>query len=82
MVSACSTKKNTKATRFYHGLTTRFNVYFNGNETYKESLKSMQKDFQDDFTTLVHIHPVSAFSNEKEQKPSGDFYGFTWQRLG
>ena len=73
MASACSTKKNTKATRFYHGLTTRFNVYFNGNETYKESLKNMQKDFQDDFTSLVHIHPVSAFSNEKEQNPSGDF---------
>lgn len=73
LASACSTKKNTKATRFYHGLTTRFNVYFNGNETYKESLKSMQKDFQDDFTSLVHIHPVSAHSNEKEQKPSGDF---------
>ena len=68
-----STKKNTKATRFYHGLTTRFNVYFNGNEAYKESLKNMQKDFQDDFTSLVHMHPVSAFSNEKEQKPSGDF---------
>ena len=73
LVSACSTKKNTKATRFYHGLTTRFNVYFNGNETYKESLKNMQKDFQDDFTTLLHIHPVSAYSNEKEQNPSGDF---------
>lgn len=73
LVSACSTKKNTKATRFYHGLTTRFNVYFNGNESYKESLKNMQKDFQDDYTSLVHIHPVSAYSNEKEQKPSGDF---------
>ena len=73
MVSACSTKKNTKATRFYHGLTTRFNVYFHGNEAFKESLKSMQKDFQDDYTSLVHMHPVSAYSNEKEQKPSGDF---------
>lgn len=73
LVSACSPKKNTRATRFYHGLTTRFNVYFNGNESYKESLKNMQRDFQDDFTALVHMHPVSAYSNEKEQKPSGDF---------
>lgn len=73
LVAACSTKKNTKATRFYHGLTTRFNVYFNGNESYKESLKNMQKDFNDDFTALVHMHPVSAYSNEKEAKPSGDF---------
>ena len=73
MMIACSTKKNTRATRFYHGLTTRFNVYFNGNEAYKESLKSMQGTFQDDFTDIVHLHPVSAYSNEKESKPSGDF---------
>ena len=72
-VAACSTKKNTKATRFYHALTTRFNVYFNGNESYKESLKNMQKDFNDDFTSFLHLHPVSAYSNEKEQNPSGDF---------
>jgi tetratricopeptide (TPR) repeat protein len=73
MVVSCSPKKNTKATRFYHALTTRFNVYFNGNENFKESLKTMQKDFQDDYTALVHIHPVSAYANEKEQKPTGDF---------
>ncbi|MEG1573607.1 MAG: tetratricopeptide repeat protein [Bacteroidales bacterium] len=72
-VSACSTKKNTKMSRFYQGMTARFNVYFNGNESFKESLGSMQNDYQDDFTRIVHLHPVSAYGNEKETKPGGDF---------
>ena len=70
---SCSPKKNTKASRFYQGLTTRFNVHFNGYETYKESLAGMQNDYQDDYTRLVHLHPVSAYGNEKEPQPSGDF---------
>lgn len=59
--------------RFYQGMTTRFNVHFNGSESFKESLTSMQKDYQDDFTRIVHLHPVSAYGNEKEVKPGGDF---------
>ena len=27
---SCSTKKNTKATRFYHAFNSRYNIYFNG----------------------------------------------------
>lgn len=70
---SCSPKKNTKASRFYQGLTTRFNVHFNGYESYKENLKGMQDDYKDDYTRLVHLHPVSAYGNEKEPQPSGDF---------
>ena len=67
---SCSPKKNTKASRFYQGLTTRFNVHFNGYETYKESLAGMQNDYQDDYTRLVHLHPVCAYGNER-----GPLYG-------
>ena len=35
LLTGCSTKKNTKGSRFYHAMTTRYNVYFNGNEAYK-----------------------------------------------
>ena len=27
---SCSTKKNTKASRFYHAFNSRYNIYFNG----------------------------------------------------
>ena len=38
-LASCSTNKNTAITRFYHSMTTRYNVYFNG-EAYYGQLQS------------------------------------------
>ena len=43
ILAGCSTKKNTKGSRFYQAMTTRFNVYFNGDEAYKAGVLSMEK---------------------------------------
>ncbi|MDE6326526.1 MAG: hypothetical protein K2M02_10165, partial [Duncaniella sp.] len=37
-LSACSPKKNTAASRRYQAFITRYNIYFNGDEHYKETL--------------------------------------------
>lgn len=60
-------------TRFFHGFTTRYNVYFNGIESYKEELKKMEDGYEDNYTKLLYIHPVSAYSNPKDPKPTGSF---------
>ena len=65
-VFSCSVKKNTKLSRSYQAMTTRYNVYFNGIENYKEQLKNMESNYEDNFTRLVHMHPVSAYGNPKE----------------
>lgn len=70
---SCSTKKNTKATRFYHAFTTRYNVYFNGIENYKEQLKSMEESYEDDFTSLLYMHPAQAYADPKSPQPTGSF---------
>jgi tetratricopeptide (TPR) repeat protein len=72
-VFSCSVKKNTKLSRSYQAMTTRYNVYFNGIENYKEQLKNMESNYEDNFTRLVHMHPVSAYGNPKETKPNGSF---------
>lgn len=44
----CSTKKNTPVTRFYHAMTARFNIYYNGEVAYKDGIKALDdanKDF-------------------------------------
>ncbi|MDE6378010.1 MAG: hypothetical protein K2K72_04625, partial [Duncaniella sp.] len=41
-LGACSTKKNTAASRKYQAFITRYNVYFNGDQHYKEPLKDME----------------------------------------
>ena len=59
IVSAgCSTKKNTKGSRFYHALTTRYNVYFNGNEAYKAGVKSIESGNKDNYMETIPLYPI------------------------
>lgn len=73
LLGSCSAKKNTAATRKYQAFITRYNIYYNGNEHYKETLKEMEKKYEDDYTTLLYPHPAEAKSNPKAPQPSGDF---------
>jgi tetratricopeptide (TPR) repeat protein len=51
----CSVEKNTGTTRFYHGLTSRFNIYFNGYESFKEGLIKINKAYRDDFSEMLRV---------------------------
>lgn len=62
MLTACSTKKNTAGSRFWHSFTARYNTYFNGHEAYKEGLEAQLKGNADNYTALL---PVFAVGNEK-----------------
>ncbi|MBD5239500.1 MAG: tetratricopeptide repeat protein [Bacteroidales bacterium] len=73
LLGSCSAKKNTAATRKYQAFITRYNIYYNGNEHYKETLGEMEKKYEDDYTTLLYPHPAEAKSNPKAPQPSGDF---------
>lgn len=53
LATACSTKKNTSGSRFYHATTARFNTYFNGNEAYKSGLEAQERGHADDYTALL-----------------------------
>ena len=72
-VSSCSTKKNTAASRNYQAFITRYNVYFNGDQHFKETLKEMERAYEDDYTSQLFMHPVEAYSNPKAPQPSGSF---------
>lgn len=68
LCAACSNKKNTAASRNWQAFNTRYNVYFNGNEHYKETLKEMEQKYEDDYTRTVMMHPAEARANEKLPK--------------
>lgn len=72
-LTACSPKKNTAATRNYQAFLTRYNVYFNGDEHYKETLKEMESNYEDDYTGPMLMHPAEAYSIESAPQPSGSF---------
>ena len=58
LVTGCSTRKNTAGTRFYHALTTRYNVYFNGNEAYKAGLQAQQQGNKDNYMEMLPLYPI------------------------
>ncbi len=70
---SCSTKKNTAGSRFYQAFTTRYNVYFNGKEHYNEQIEKMEKEYEDDFSDFVFVHPAEAYADEKAPQPSASF---------
>lgn len=72
-LTGCSTKKNTAASRNWQAFTTRYNVYFNGSEHYKEQLKTMEDAYEDDYTRTLLTHPAEARADNKLPQPTGDF---------
>lgn len=54
----CSTKKNTGMSRFYHAMTARFNIYFNGNEAYKAGVKELGDGNEDLYLEQIPLHPI------------------------
>ena len=62
MLCSCSVKKNNFFSRNYHQMTTRYNVYFNGNQAFKSGLKNMENRHKEDYTNLL---PVFVSNNEQ-----------------
>ncbi len=55
--AGCSTRKNTAGTRFYHAMTTRYNVYHNGQEAYRAGLEEQRKGNHDNYMELLPLYP-------------------------
>lgn len=56
LISACSIKKNTPTTRFYHAMTARFNTLYNGEVAYLEGEEAQLKSHQDDYNRLLPMY--------------------------
>jgi len=74
MLCSCNArKKNTAAARHYTAFITKYNIYYNGDRHYTETLHDMEKGYEDDYTSMLFMHPAEARTNEKAPQPSGDF---------
>lgn len=63
--SCGTTKENTARTRFWQAFLTRFNVYHNGNEAYKEGLQAQEKGHMDNYMYPIHLYYVSSPTTQK-----------------
>ncbi len=59
IVVNCSVEKNTDTTRFYHSMTARFNIYFNGYESFKTGLLKITNGYKDDYAELLNVFEYS-----------------------
>lgn len=74
MLQSCNAqKKNTAAARQYTAFITRYNIYYNGDTHYKETLAELEKKYEDDYTRRLFMHPIEAKADPKAPQPSGDF---------
>ncbi len=55
----CSTKKNTWLSRNFHNTTAHYNVYFNGNESFKAGIKDIEKGYKDNYTNVLPMFEES-----------------------
>lgn len=71
IAAGCSTRKNTSGTRFYHAMTTRYNVYHNGQEAYKAGILAQQQGNKDNHIELLPLYPIG--NSTTTSIGSGDF---------
>lgn len=57
--AACSTQKNTWASRSFHQTKVRYNILYNGNIAYEEGLKAIRDANEDDYSRVLNLYPVS-----------------------
>lgn len=63
IISGCSTSRDRLINREWHKLNTKYNVVFNGNESFNESWDSLQSGYNEDFWSLLPIERLEV--NEK-----------------
>jgi tetratricopeptide (TPR) repeat protein len=59
ILAACSVEKNTDTTRFYHSMTARYNIYFNGYESFKAGTEKVTTGYRDDYAEILHVFEFS-----------------------
>lgn len=70
---SCSPKKNNAATRRYQAFITKYNIYYNGETHFNETLKEMENKYEDDYSQLLFMHPIEAKNFPKSPQPTGSF---------
>lgn len=74
LLTGCNAqKKNTAAARQYTAFITRYNIHYNGDKHYKETLADMEAKYEDDYSRHVYMHPIEAKADPKAPQPSGNF---------
>ena len=87
VVFSCSTRKNKFLNRNFHATTSKYNILFNGEESFKKGIATINEKYEDDYWLQLPIEPLkfeeeilnrsgnlgSGFGIEEESKASTPF---------
>lgn len=71
LLSGCAS--NTAFNRRMRGMTTHYNIHFNGQEAYNTGLTAMEQSHDEDFALRLPVHPVDGLVDAKEPKSDANF---------
>ncbi len=71
-VCACSTKRDKWINRTWHGINTKYNGWWNGNEALKEGVRTLNKNHKDDFNYVLPIFKYGTKENAGAVTPNMD----------
>lgn len=63
VATSCSNQKNTSLSRGYHNLTSRYNILFNGRESFEKGMQKLEQNHSDNFSEVL---PVFIYHNKDE----------------
>ncbi|MBC8266195.1 MAG: tetratricopeptide repeat protein [Flavobacteriales bacterium] len=69
VIISCSTKKNNFVNRKYHGITAKYNGYFNGKESLKAGIKKLEDAHKDDFSDIIAVFKTGDLTKTKTTHP-------------
>lgn len=55
LITGCSAEKNTSLSRNFHGLTSHYNIYFNGYESFIRGVEKCDNAFEDDYSKILSL---------------------------
>ncbi len=71
LLAACSTKKNTSQTRFWHAFTARYNTFYNGKLAFIDGSLEKEKGNKDNYTEPLPLYTVA--NKQSRSLGSGQF---------
>ena len=72
LLNGCSTKKNKWLNRTFHNITSKYNGYFNGEETMKEGVAMLQTAHVDNYFKVIPVYEVGTLEDSKTIIPLTD----------
>ena len=72
LAASCATNKDALPNKVYHAMNTRFNVFFNGNESFKEGQMTLDKNTKDNYTSILPVYIYPPKTEALAQSPKWD----------